>query len=297
VAPPAVSVVLPAHNPTSTLADAIASVISQSFDDWDLVVVDDGSTVDLSWVTELDPRVRVLRTEPRGVSRARNLGTTVTDGAFVAYLDQDDVWHPSKLSRQLSQIGDHHVLCYTAFALIDGAGTTIGPGYGRRVEYIDMLAGELGILLSSALVRRSALEVVGLFHPLLDMQQDLDLFLRLTQFGTSCYVESTEVEYRLHEDNASRDFWRASQELRLLLTLHELQARDSGNSEALEAISEGRKRIRRTYAYQAVDAARDAAHHGRMNEVPIALLRAARLSPSVTARSMREWLSARLPAA
>ena len=289
----AVSVVVPTYNPDRTLEEALRSVLEQSFDDWDLLVVDDGSGTDLSWVRSLDPRIRLLESGHRGVSVARNLGISASNGEFVAFLDQDDRWRPKKLENQLREMAGGAVLSYTAFDLIDIDGNITSPGYGREVGYLDMLAGETGVLQSSTMVRRSALASVGLYDPTFKMQQDFDLALRLSRFGPSSFVRSAEVEYRLHETNASRNYWLASQEHLLLLRLHQIEAEAIGDEEALEAARVGVRRVSSTYAHQAIDAARGSWRHGDRRGAAIALLHSLKLSPRVTARSTASWIGAR----
>jgi hypothetical protein len=158
-----------------------------------------------------------------------------------------------------------------------------------------MLAGELGVLLSSVVVRRDALMKVGLFSPLLRVQQDLDLFLRLAhaQLGPSAFVDSVEVDYRLHATNASRDYVSALDELLLLYRSHGRAARASGDLRAMEAIEKGKRRVRSTYSYQALDAARAAAHERRAAAAAVALSRALRWSPSAFGRSAVTWMQTR----
>lgn len=273
------SVIIAAYNPGAHLREAIRSVVAQTFTDWELIVVDDGSREDLSWVSALDPRVMLLRQGNQGVSIARNHGISVSRGRYIAFLDQDDRWRPAKVESQLSLLRAGSVLCHTAFDIIDGNGSRVRPGWGERVGYLDMLAGRLGILLSSSIVDRSVLNRVGAFDPELRQMQDLDLFLRVARSHEVSYVSSVEADYRVHSGNASRDYWRGVREL------HDLYARETrlgsarGNAAVAEAIREGTPGVHRTYAFQAIDAARSAAHTGRPFDMVRHLSRAARLSP------------------
>lgn len=277
--PPAVSVVIAAYNPGAHLRESIKSVVAQTFTDWELIVVDDGSRQDLSWVSALDPRIAFARQENQGVSIARNHGIAMSRGRFIAFLDQDDRWRPGKLERQVSLLKTGSVFSHTAFDIIDGNGSRVRPGYGERVSYLDMLAGRLGILLSSTVVDRDVLRQVGQFDPGLRQMQDLDLFLRLARRYEASYVGSVEVDYRVHAGNASRDYWRGVGELRDLYA-REARLGSSRNEMAVaRAIREGKPGVRRTYAFQAIDAARAAAHSRRPLDTVRHLSRAARLSP------------------
>ncbi len=103
---PLVSVVIPCFNRAHLIGDAVGSVLAQTLDDWELIVVDDASVDDLAArlrERSADPRIRLLRHEHnRGVSAARNTGVAAARGRFVAFLDSDDAWMPHKLERQLA---------------------------------------------------------------------------------------------------------------------------------------------------------------------------------------------------
>ncbi len=104
---PQVSVILPTYNRTRTLGDAMASVLGQSFTDLELIVVDDGSTEDVEAVVRRlgDKRVRFIRKEKNaGAAAARNTGTALARGSFVAFQDSDDLWLPGKLARQVERL-------------------------------------------------------------------------------------------------------------------------------------------------------------------------------------------------
>jgi len=292
---PSVSIIVPARDPGAYLREAIDSVSAQTHDDWELVVVDDGSSEDLSWVPSSDRRVRLLRTTPQGVSSARNLGIAETTGELVAFLDADDRWHPRKLERQVAAMEPGVPFSYTAFDLVNAAGERTGPGYGGAVGYLDMLRGNLGILQSSVVARREALYRCGLYDPLLTLQEDLDLFLRLARTGDGLYLESVEVDYRQHESNASTAYWEAMHALLDIYRVHEAAARRSGDGAAIAAVHEGRRAVRYTYGWKAIDSARSALHDHRGRDTTVALVRAISASPRAVAVSARRLLIDRSP--
>jgi glycosyltransferase involved in cell wall biosynthesis len=103
--PPTVSVVMAAKNYARFLPAAVDSVFAQTMPDWELIVVDDGSTDATPAAVRPylgDPRVRYVRSDRLGQPRAKNLGARLSRGAFIAYLDADDVWLPTKLEKQLA---------------------------------------------------------------------------------------------------------------------------------------------------------------------------------------------------
>ena len=95
---PIVSVIIPAYNSGPYLDEAVKSVIAQTFTDWECIVVDDGSTEDLSRVEKMDPRVRLLRQANAGQAAARNRGLAVAGGEIVSFLDHDDLWPQDRIS-------------------------------------------------------------------------------------------------------------------------------------------------------------------------------------------------------
>lgn len=251
---PTVSVIIAAYNPGELLRTTLDSVIGQDRAPDEILVVDDRSTEDLSWVEAL-PATRLLRTSSNGgPGLARNVGVANSTGDWVAFVDQDDVWEPTKLARQFAQLGQGSVFSHTNFDLIDAAGTVIHPGYGEPGSYRGMLSGRLGILLSSSLVRRDFFAEIGGFNHLLRVQQDLDFFMRAASRAEFSYVDSVEVHYRLHESQGSKDYWRAAREIRSVYGLHEI---DCARDEALTKLTQrGIKITKELYSSQALDAAR-----------------------------------------
>jgi GT2 family glycosyltransferase len=278
-----VSVVIPVHNPGEYVREAIASVLAQTEPRLEVIVVDDASTGDdVGWTKALDPRIKLLRLPRSGVSVARNVGIQVAEAAMIAFLDQDDVWCPEKLERQLDGLRTQDVvLSHTGFSLIDGDGTAIGPGYGCAVGYDDMLRGEMGVLCSSTVVCKDAIVRVGGFSPVLRKQQDLDLFLRLAQFGRFHYVPDELVRYRLHGSNASQEYWLTAREMLATFRLHGV----AGGRSTSRALRQGRRRARRNYAYQAIDAARDRSATPSPKDAALALTHAGLLSPLTLVRA------------
>ncbi len=105
---PRVSIVIPVRNGKDFIHEAINSVITQGFLNLEVIVVDDGSNdYDYKQLEDMDPRIRVLRLDGYGVSRARNTGMRVAQGEFIAFLDADDVWFPGKLEAQIRYFDQH----------------------------------------------------------------------------------------------------------------------------------------------------------------------------------------------
>lgn len=268
--------VIPAYNPGTYLSDAIDSVLPQSFTDWELLVVDDGSTQPMPALPR-DPRIRMLRKENGGVSSARNLGIDHARGEFVAFLDQDDLWMPTKLERQVAIMDANPGLrlCATQFQMISSNGSVIRLGYGRPMSRLDLLATGNGICTSSVMLR------VGpeRFREDVDYSDDFDMWLRLCGQRQEGYVPSTEVSYRMHGANTSKDYRRTWRAVRKVYELHPHPASALGLAS-----------YRKVFAYQAWDAAR---FGGRL-DVPRHVLAGWLISPTTMTRLVAKLITGRL---
>ena len=120
---PRVSVVVPAFNAGQYLAETLASVTASTFTDYEIVVIDDGSSDNTAAIAErFAPRARLIRQSNRGMSASRNTGIESSDSEFIALLDSDDLWHPEKLALQLAALEAKPDcgLCYSEFTLWGG---------------------------------------------------------------------------------------------------------------------------------------------------------------------------------
>jgi glycosyltransferase involved in cell wall biosynthesis len=172
-APPFFSVVIPLYNKRPYIRRAVDSVLAQTFEDFELIVVDDGSTdgshESLDYVT--DPRFRLLRQENRGVGPARNAGMAAAEGAWFAFLDGDDMWLPDHLL-ELRRVVDHEpaaglVSCRCREVVETSLGSAVEPSRPstiRRIDYFREAAREIGIInASSSAVRRDVYDALGGF--------------------------------------------------------------------------------------------------------------------------------------
>jgi glycosyltransferase involved in cell wall biosynthesis len=279
---PDISIIVAAYNPGKYIVEAVHSVKGQTFTNWELIIVDDGSDEDLAPLQLLDGRIRVVRTPNRGVSSGRNLGVALARAPLLAFLDQDDRWHRGKLHAQLDALGARGKFCCTAFNLIGPGGEALGPGYGGPSSYTDLLAGRFGLLLSSLLCRRDELFRVGLFDPRLAIQQDLSVFMNLAYRSTVSYVPVPQVDYRIHPASASRDYWQAYQELQMVFRMESLRLPISQPRRARRVP----RSVRQTYAHQGVDVLRgDYQDRGTIHSLRLAL-QVALISPTVLGRAL-----------
>jgi glycosyltransferase involved in cell wall biosynthesis len=202
-----VSVIIPTHNRARLLPAAVASALNQSFRDLEIIVVDDASTDGTTDVRRqfLDSRLRWLRHEsPRGGAAARNSGIVQCRGEYVAFLDDDDEWHPDKLARQMevfAKNADKSAAVYTGYVVIDAV---TGRIIGRKTPakrgdlYPDLLAGNCIGGTSCMVLKRACLDRIGLFDERLPSFQDYDLWMRISREFQFDYVADPLVKYFVH---------------------------------------------------------------------------------------------------
>jgi glycosyltransferase involved in cell wall biosynthesis len=202
VRPPKVSVVIPAYNAMAYLPAAVETVLNQTFSDFEVLIVDDGSVDPIAaWVAALtDPRIQLIRQTNQGLSAARNTGIRQAQGDYVAFLDADDLWAPTKLAQQVQCLdADPNVgLVHTAMLLVDVQGRSTG-----RVMTAE-LAGSVwsrlviwnGIACPSVMVRRDCFDRVGQFDQTLRSLEDWDMWLRLAAEYEFAVIPAPLAYYR-----------------------------------------------------------------------------------------------------
>ena len=225
---PAVSVVIPTHDRRDLLADALRGVLEQSGGvDLEVLVVDDGSSDGSAEMVRglREPRIRLLHHEAAaGVSAARNRGIAEADGEWVALLDDDDLWAPDKLARQLKAAEERsRCWAYAGVVEIDADGRLLGGTPPPTPE--DLVAGLAGRNLmpagsSNVIVRHEALSQVGAFDEGLRHLADWDLWLRLAKVGIPACAPEPLVAYRIHHSQATLDTTGMVGEARVLEARH-----------------------------------------------------------------------------
>jgi glycosyltransferase involved in cell wall biosynthesis len=204
---PLVSVVIPAYNATDYIANALQSVFAQTFSDFEILLVNDGSPDNEGLELELQPylpRIRYFKQVNRGPSAARNLAIRESRGRFVAFLDADDFWLPQHLARQVERLSRNQkigLVYANAFHLRNNK--LIGTAFERvpqsGVADIDSLLSErCTINTSSVVASRSALFQAGLFDESMRHCEDFDLWLRLARLGIGIeYDRHVQVGHRV----------------------------------------------------------------------------------------------------
>ncbi|NEQ54987.1 MAG: glycosyltransferase, partial [Leptolyngbya sp. SIO3F4] len=204
---PIISVIIPAYNSAKTIQVSIDSVLSQTFSDFELIVIDDGSTdKTLELVKSIkDPRLKLFSFENAGAATARNRGIANAKSDFIAFLDADDVWLPEKLVDQLAAF-EHDPsagLVYSWSDYINANGDFLCVG--KRVitsgntedTYAKLLVSNFLENGSTPLVRMDVLKDIGGFDESLKSSQDLDLYLKIATKYRFVTVPKVQVKYRV----------------------------------------------------------------------------------------------------
>jgi len=214
---PCVSVVIPVYNRCEPLSRALRSLQQQSFKDFEILVVDDHSTVNLRPYLE-QFSVRYMKTVGKGVSAARNTGIHASSSEFIAFLDSDDEWLPLKLEKQMEyfSLNQQHSIVHTN-EIWFREGKVVKQNsrqqkFGGRL--FSRCTEQCLIAPSSTLIRRALLNQVGLFDESFPVCEDFDLWLRISATEEIGFLsEPLVIKHGGHEDQLSRqyhsmDLWR-----------------------------------------------------------------------------------------
>lgn len=228
-----ISVIIPTYNRAETLKEAIDSVLGQSYREFELIIVDDGSTDQTAeMLAGCEERVRVVRQANRGVSAARNAGVAAARGEWLAFLDSDDLWKPRKLEKQMGWLAAHPQvkICHTDEIWIrDGVRVNPMKKHAKPGGWIfEQCLPFCVVSPSSVVVHRSVLETVGLFDEQLPACEDYDLWLRVAMKYPFGYLpEKLMMKQGGHADQLSRKFWGLDrfrvQSLKKILSAGELK--------------------------------------------------------------------------
>jgi glycosyltransferase involved in cell wall biosynthesis len=222
---PLVSVSISVFNAEQYLRPAIESILNQSFQDFELLLLDDGSVDQslkiLQEYTAKDSRIQVISRENRGVPKTRNELLAMAQGEFVAVMDADDIALPDRLARQVKFLQQHpEVVCVGgSYQLIDEAGRLVLARYAvpecdAEIQ-AQLLAGFGSIHHPCLLIRKAAMLQVGGYNETMVTGSDLDLLLRLGEVGQLVNLRDPVLQYRLHSQSITeRNYTRPEEEVR-----------------------------------------------------------------------------------
>jgi glycosyltransferase involved in cell wall biosynthesis len=206
---PRVSVVIPTFNRASLLREALDSVFAQTFTDYEVIVVDDGSTDGTPQMIErYNGRLRYIWQENRGPAEARNRGIAEARGEWIAFLDSDDMWHADKLARCMEYAGrePETAIVFHPMVEIDDAGNRV-RGRSKRARagrIVDDLFGHCFVHTPTVVVRRRVLDEVGGFDGSLTVCEDYQLWLRVATRFPFHMVSEPLAFRRLHQKRLSK---------------------------------------------------------------------------------------------
>jgi glycosyltransferase involved in cell wall biosynthesis len=215
---PLVSVIMPAYNVAKTIAESIDSVLRQSYKNYELIVIDDGSSDNTAEIVltfkQKDSRLMLINLSKNGgLSNARNEGCRIARGEYIAFLDSDDLWLPEKLRKQI----DFHLsnpdihISHADYHFFDTAGI-----HKRPLKYlIDLKKDKEGYIypqicykntigVLTVMLRKDLLNDVGLFDTSLKTMEDQDLWVRIGKKKKFGYINEALAHYRLSESGISK---------------------------------------------------------------------------------------------
>lgn len=209
---PLVSIVMPTYNQERFIGKAIQSVLDQTYQNWELIVVNNFSTDQTKSIVEgfSEPRVKMIDFANQGVIAAsRNLAIKSASGAFIAFLDSDDYWTPTKLALCLAKIDQgFDLVCHGEYFFSDGSEAFKPTEYGPESDcgFAKMLAHGNCLSTSAIVVKKSVLDAVGVFdeNRIYNTAEDFDLWLRVSRSGYKVGILSDMLGYyRIHAGSAS----------------------------------------------------------------------------------------------
>ncbi len=219
-----VSVVIPAYNQSHYLGGAIQSVLNQTYHDYEIIVVDDGSTDNCDEVvSEFGENVRYIWQENKGLAGARNTGIRAAKGEFLGFLDSDDEWRPEFLEQMMALVDQHpHAAVYFCCAQgMDVDGHDLPQIYGGQDKqnadiYQELLKANF-LIPSTIVMRHEVAKEAGLFDQSLRYCEDWDLWLRVAPKYLFVGTSVSLVRYRLHSNSLSGDVSKTQRTKKLVI--------------------------------------------------------------------------------
>ena len=211
---PLVSVIIPTYNRADLVAQAVQSVLDQTYNNIETIVIDDGSTDHTPEVLkEYNSEITYIYQVRSERSKARNEGFRHSKGDYIAFLDSDDLWLPTKIEEQVQVFNEkpHVGLVYTDIQFIDANGNTYDGDLSwdkpaREVLYEDLMTHNVITgSLSSVIVRRVCLDRVGLFDEYMNACEDLDLYRRIARHFQFHKIDLPLVKIRIHDNNTQHE--------------------------------------------------------------------------------------------
>jgi glycosyltransferase involved in cell wall biosynthesis len=207
---PQISVVIPVYNGEKTIEETIGTVLAQTFTDFELIIINDGSQDKTKEIVEqiIDPRIKLYSYANGGLAASRNRGITKAEGEYISFIDADDLWTKDKLASQYAALQAHPqaAVAYSGTDWIDESSNFIRqaspPSASGNIYGVLLLSNIVGSG-SNALIKQEALLMVGNFDESLKASEDWDLFIRLAAKYEFIRVDSSQILYRQSPNSMS----------------------------------------------------------------------------------------------
>ncbi|WP_277344132.1 glycosyltransferase [Paraglaciecola sp. 20A4] len=205
---PLISVIIPAYNAQRYIESTLESVFNQTYSNIEIIVVDDGSIDDTPAIlATYAERLQTIKTKNKGVSHARNTGIEASNGSWIAFIDSDDVWGPTKLNEQYSSLGDckwSH--CDSVYIGENQTGVVKRSDYSHipKHDVFEELIVENFITTSSVLIHKTLLDKFGRFDESLQCLEDWKLWVEIAQENPLAYCDKALLKYRVYSGSTSR---------------------------------------------------------------------------------------------
>ncbi len=210
-----ISIIIPIYNGERTIRKTIESVLNQTFADFEVIAINDGSEDStLEIINSIpDSRLKVFSYPNAGVAASRNRGLALATGDYISFIDADDLWTPDKLEAQFKalQANPQAAVAYSWTAWIDESGQFLRPGGNITVNgsaYEKLLLRDFVESGSNPLIRRQALAEVGSFDQSVTPAEDWDMWLRLAAHYEFVTVPAAQILYRVYPSSASFNVWK-----------------------------------------------------------------------------------------
>ena len=208
-----ISIIIPTYNRKLFLINAIDSVFNQTYQNLELIIIDDGSSdKSIEYIKKKYPSIKIYKQSNKGVSSARNKGIKISSNNWIAFLDSDDRWHPKKLEKQTNYLikNPNYKICHTDEIWIR-KGIRINQHkkhkkYGGHI--FDKCLDLCRISPSSVIIHKDIFNKVGLFNEKFPVCEDYDLWLRIAEKFPILYLdEKLTIKYGGHLNQLSKKYW------------------------------------------------------------------------------------------
>lgn len=219
---PLITIVMPCFNAQNTIKETIESVLNQSYKQYELLVINDGSSDDsvelINLYTSLDNRISLISIENQGVSVARNTGILHARGEYIAFLDSDDLWHPTKLEQQIEYMSKHLDVgvCFSRVEFLSQTGQPLNqystvPAQGLIAT--GLLTENLTCTTSNVFCRQQVIKEVGPFNTTMSFAEDQEWLLRVVLMSSwkIMGLQQVHVGYRTNQGSLSSQLDRMEQ--------------------------------------------------------------------------------------